>query len=296
MSESEKFGRQYLLKIDGKSGTKYEARLPLTVEFYVRRNVLASANSISLRIYNLKKEVREDIDKACYEYTDVRYIDFQAGYIPPLSSLFYGNIVECKSYRAEGTTNVITEITALDGGYAMSTANSNISKEPITKDEVISHLMDDMTNYGIKRGKKSIFQGEHPRGRSLLGNTWDLLRQESDESCFIDLGTVHVLKNAYINADKVTSDCIQGSILEINSNTGLLGSPRRADMKIMAEILFEPRIIIGQKISMRSNVNSSFDGIFKVISVEHHGTISGSVNGKCKTTFTYLMSGALDII
>ncbi len=108
----------------------------------------------------------------------------------------------------------------------------------------------------------------------IAGNSSVVLQTETGDRSYVDL------ERAYCLAD---NDTIPGDILEINSDTGLLGSPKREDTYMTLEILFEPRIKLGQAIHIVSRDNPRFDGVFKVGGFEHAGIISGAVGGKCKT-------------
>jgi hypothetical protein len=50
------------------------------------------------------------------------------------------------------------------------------------------------------------------------------------------------------------------------------------------EMLFEPRLTIGQTVQLKSDTNRIFNGIYKVMGFEHSGTISDAVAGPCKTS------------
>ena len=89
------------------------------------------------------------------------------------------------------------------------------------------------------------------------------------------------------------NDVFNGDLQIINSSTGLLGTPRKQDRLIIVEILFEPRLQVGQQVQIQSNSLAQYpntnNGIFKVVGIEHRGIISGAVGGECKTVVSCLL-------
>ena len=292
----DKYGRGYILTIEPAYDVAYDVAgdntlspsgqagitiaPPITVDFSIRRDTLASSNVGTFRIYNLAEETRNQLYKD--KNTDWIYmpITFQAGYGVPLPFIFKGNIMEAKSYRTEGSVDFITEITAYDMGIAMSQAMTSKSFPGGTKQStVIEYLIGDLKKYYVERGVVSDYSAaSYDRQRILFGPTWDLLQTEKGKGmAFIDNGKVHVLKDG---------DAIDGPIPTISSDTGLLGSPAKADNYMVADILFEPSIICGQLVDLESRVNTRFNGKRQVIGVQHTGTISEAVGGKCRTHVT----------
>jgi len=60
--------------------------------------------------------------------------------------------------------------------------------------------------------------------------------------------------------------------------------PRRQNTYIQVDIIFEPRIQVGQIVEIVSQIDPRFNGQWKVQGIKHSGTISGAVGGDCKTT------------
>src|SRR5581483_2745809 len=107
-----KFGRNYILNIDLMGGGSITIKPPFTVEFDVQRDLNSSANSATLRIYNLSAKHRNEIRFNQNDQGLIRQVTFQAGYGDNLSLLHRGQIQEAHSYR-EGV-NFISEITSVD--------------------------------------------------------------------------------------------------------------------------------------------------------------------------------------
>lgn len=283
----DKFGRQYILTIEGDNGISYQFKYPTTLQFSVQRNILASCNKGRFLIRNLNSSIRNSIFKARFQYTIERKITLQAGYSSnPLSTVFKGNILECKSYRDEGSVDFITEIDAFDMSFPIVNSTSigsslNISPTPLFK-EVIKALVEDLVKSGAQKGIIGNFPGRHHRPYSSSGNTWELLQAETNKHCFFDNGKVNCLQD---------SECLLGDLTLISSATGLLGTPKITDNYLTLQCLFEPRAIVGQQIYVQSRtIPNQWNQIYKVIGLSHEGTISGSINGKCKTTINTVIT------
>jgi len=107
----------------------------------------------------------------------------------------------------------------------------------------------------------------------------------------------------------IVVDYIIGSaVTQINSDTGLLGTPRVQNTYVYVDVLFEPNIVVGQQITLVSTestsskhsisggpnssstqantnlFNSNINGQYRVTSVSHKGIISEAINGQCVTT------------
>ncbi len=271
----------------------------MTLEFYITRAALASANTATLKLYNLSADRRKIIyhdiyanlayqDKNGNKLNPFRSVKLMAGYGDELYQILNGNIKEAHSFREEGAVNFITQIDAYDWSFAMVNVNSNwpSSAAILDKDEIVSRLMDDLVagSPGLGRGFKSDFPGSYTRPFRADDNTWKLLRNETTDHCFIDNGLLHCL---------LDDDYFQGDVTIINSATGLLSTPKKSGFKLKIETLFEPSIKVGQMVELQTE-ESLYNGQYKVIGVQHTGIISGAVNGKCKT-FLELNAGEFEL-
>ena len=95
-----KFLPTYLLSVEtvlggakGGAPANVEIRPPLAVEFEIRRATLASAQTATFTVFNLKEVSRDLVQKDWFNLSDVRAVQFSAGYRDlPLSMLFNGTI------------------------------------------------------------------------------------------------------------------------------------------------------------------------------------------------------------
>lgn len=269
-----KFRRNYEIAIQTREDGYLYISPPFTIEFDINRNIFSSANQASFRIYNLSEVNRTRIRHDQFDWGDIRSVNFQAGYEDKLSTAFSGNITQASSVREKN--NFITQITCADGGFAFANSNYSDQFPPNTHENVIlESLIKNLNSFGVAPGVIGDYSGITTRGASYNGSTTDLLRNLTGGGFFIDNGKVNCLRD---------NEYIFGDTLLINAESGLLGTPQLEQTNITFEMLFEPRIVIGQKIRLQSRTGAMFNGDYKVISLKHRGTISDAVCGDAITT------------
>ncbi len=268
----DKFNRNYLLEIGKQDGTVLRVARPFTVEFDIHRNSFSSANVASIRIYNLNKDNRSQVRKDATDYGDLRTIAFAAGYGEKLSLAFTGNISQAWSVR-EGT-NFITQIESYDGGFAFQNAITDtqyIAGTP--QSSIIESLVQSLP--GVTPGSIGSYQGQIARGNSFSGPTVELLKEITGGGFFIDNGKANCLAD---------TECLEGDIPVVNSQSGLLGTPVKEQTYITFDILFEPNLHVGQLIQLDSETGDHFNGTHKVLWIKHRGVISEAVAGQAITS------------
>lgn len=273
-----KNGRNYILEVQGRDGT-VTIKPPFTLEFESHRTYYSDANYFRLRLYNMSKLTRDRIRKDVYaDY--FRLVSLRAGYGEQMPEIINGNITRCWTTR-EGN-NYITEIEGFDAGFAF--VNSAASQQYVSgtpQKSIIEDLVKSLKTQGVQIGAIGDYQGEISRGNSYVGSTTDILAEITGGGFFIDNGVAHALKDDEVLDDKV---------LVINAKSGLLGTPMLQETIVNLEILFEPMVKIGQMVSLESITEDRFNGIYKVTSIHHKGTISETVSGSA-TTQLGLVSG-----
>ena len=275
----DKFNRRYQLAVQTQDGSTLVVEPPFSLEFDITRNVLTSANVCQIRVYNLNKRNRNQLRFDISNYGELRGIVLKAGYGENLPIVFAGNISQAWSVR-EGT-NFISQIECFDGGYAL--ANGTYNQQFIAGTPQLSIINSMVAALpGVTPGVVSNVEGEITRGNSYAGNTADLLNQLVPNQFFIDNTKANVLGD---------SECIRGDIETIDSNAGLLGTPIREQTIIHFDMLFEPRLKIGQLINLESSTDDSFNGSYKVVALKHRGVISEAVAGDAVTSAS-LFKGA----
>lgn len=227
----------------------------------------------TFRIMNLAESKRNFIQKDAYDLMDQRTIEMRAGYGTNLQTIFNGTYTQCYSVR-EGNTWV-TYIEATDGGFANTNSISNLSLGPqYANRNVVSALINDLTNWGIKPGVIGQIDGSTVRSTVLYGPTIKLLNEMTNGNFFIDQGKAFVLGD---------NEALNGVVYQIAAETGLLGTPQLQGNIVSFEMVFEPGIFVGQRIALTSNTGIRFNGYYKVTAIRHQGIISENVSGRCVT-------------
>lgn len=284
-----KFGRNYTLSIEVAKGQNITVALPYAIEFEINRNTLASSQTATFRIYNMAESTRDLIWKDQYLWTQFRAIQFSAGYGNTTPLVFNGTIKQAYSEHPEGTENAVTVIEAYDGGYQITNGLTNMTiAVGASAQQTIMTLAKSLP--GIT-GTPIVgsFPVTTKRGEVLFGNTWDMILKKSGGLGCIDNGQPKILN---------LNDTVTGTIPLIDASTGLLGAPKRTNAMITFDMLFEPRITIGQALALKSTFNSLLNGNYKVMGFTHRGKITDSGDpDKAKTTVNlWLGAGALNPI
>lgn len=287
----EKFGRVYSLKVEVDDGVNVsplreefrankniEITLPRTIEFEISRQSLSSAQTATFRVMGLGEHERNSIEKDIFQFTQLRAVQFRAGYDSPsgkfMPIVFNGTVKTAYSWRESNVW--ITEIQAYDGGWQMANGfNASITQAPgATSAQTIRQLAK-LLPYQAGNPIVGDFPTTNKRGEVLFGNLWDLILQKTNGLAIIDNGQVKALNY---------SEVLQGEIPLITSETGLLGSPKRTTSTLEFEMIFEPRLTLLQIVELRSSTNPRFNRPWKVLGFDHRGTISAAVAGDCITS------------
>lgn len=251
---------------------------PITIDFSVNRTLFADVNTLDAEIYNLKPET---YNRLFFDYFNCKYrtVILEAGYeTTGMSTIFIGDMWSCYT-RREGS-DVITKMHCIVGLKSLQ-ATSDVTLAGITRDRVLAQVADDMLL------KLEIYSGEDKkftRPVTLRDNSMKIATQYSDGNAFIDNGKLIILND---------TDAIKGEVLLINDESGLLGVPKHEEAILSVDIIFEPRIIIGQIIEVNSRIHPMFNGQYKVFGVKHEGVISGAESGKATTTLEMLVGSQI---
>ena len=283
----DKFGRNYILLVETQTHDTLTIKPPFTVEFDLTRNVLTSANIASMRVYNLSQNNRNQIRKNMNDTADLRKVNLQAGYGNNLPIIFTGDISQAWSVR-EGT-NFITQIESFDGGFAFANGIYNNQFPSNTQQKTV---ITDMANSlpATTLGKIGNYSGSLSRGNAYSGSPADLLQELTNGGFFIDNGKVNCLN---------LNECFEGDLQVIDAADGLLGTPVREQTYLNFDMIFEPRLLIGQIIELKSGTDANFNGFYKVVSIKHRGMISETVSGSAITSvglYAPLGSAQLEVI
>lgn len=271
-----KWTRNYILSIQAEGGW-IDITMPYTMTFSVSRNTLAQANTARITVLNLAEDTRRRIYKDKFKTDVYKGIELRAGYgesKETLPLIFKGNIKQAYSQR--NSVNYETSIEAYDAGFAYVNSNTGRSFSQGTPDkQIIESLIKDLPHISV--GKIGDFKDKLVKGNTMQGPTIELLKNITKSNFFIDNEKAYCLQE---------NECYRGNIQTITSDTGLLGSPLREEALLTFSILFEPRLQVGQFIHLESETEKLFNGDYKVIGIEHQGTISDATSGRCTTKAT----------
>lgn len=278
-----KFGLNYRLTVTG-PGVDVVVPYPFTIEFDIIRNNYASANEAKFRVYNLSPKHRDALLFDQYvgqflppDVPQILSVTLQAGYGPGPNwpVVFSGNVI--RGYSVREGTDFVTNIEAFDGGAAWGNARSDLTySSGMLQSDVISALIADLKPYGVSEGAISdSYAYRLTKGGAYSGNTLDILRDLTHTNFFIDNLTANAL---------VPGDCLANDIIRIDASFGLLNTPVKQETFIELEMLFEPRLVIGSQVDLQSGTAQTYNGIHQVVSIHHHGVISGAISGAAITT------------
>ncbi len=302
ITSSNKFQRTYLIQVQGQDGSIYtigseDATKPLlTLEFSVKRDVLASANTGNFRIRNLNSSIRTQIYHDYFDMANPKSLTVKAGYAgTPLSTIFNGTAQIVSSCREEGSVDFVTDIEGHDYTMVMSNSFSawtiGDKDNPVDQAAVINRLISDLQinsqKYNLNLGIGLIGTFDQNRYTYTANDyTWNLLQIETQRGTYIDNGKVYCLPN---------DTYFPGDVTLVSSATGLLGTPKKFQSYLIVEMIFEPSLTPGQQVYLDTNLtpalNSLYNGTYKVTAVQHAGVISSTVSGKCKTIATLQLIG-----
>lgn len=273
----DKFGRNYSLTIFLQSGTLL-INPPFTIEFDITRNQLRSANVGQVRVYNLGKMKRDLVRKNILATAQLEYIELRAGYGTNLPIIFRGDISQAWSVREQ--VNFITQIESFDGGFASINGTVDLNFAAGTPNmTVYGAIAQTLPNTTV--GTIGAYPGVLPRGATYSGNSLDILSEISGGGAFIDNGKVNIL-GTYDIAANVNNGFI------ISPQSGLLNTPLLESTVVHFDMIFEPRLAVGQLVTINSFTEQNFNGKYKVTAVKHRGMISEAVCGTVITTGEFL--------
>jgi Baseplate hub gp41 len=273
---TQKFGRNFRVTIDPMDGMPpIIIAMPFTIRFWLQRNTLSDLNRLSIDIYNLSEAHRNRIFQDRFDLTQNRTIVFEAGY-STLYRIFQGRIYEASSAR-EGT-NIVTRIEARDGLYDIAVSQVfQTLQSGMTLGDVFKFLIGQFPTLGL--GAVGNYNTPMLRPPVLNGSTWSMMRQYAPNDVYIDSGKVYVMKQAEV---------LEGEPYQIDDSTGLLETPRRDEGFLSVTSLMETGVNMAALVNLKSTVQPAYNGQYKVIGINHAGTISGAVCGECRSVFSFL--------
>ena len=276
--------RKYRLEIEDVYQGKVTIDPPFTIEFDIEKQLISKLANGSITVYNLSETTRNLIYKDPIQTTlsKLRLVELYAGYEDDqvLSKIFSGTISHCYS-RRQGV-DFFTVINVNSGSDNL--ANSYVSLN-VPKDTSIYNYMANIAYQINPKARRIIgnFEGKFKREVQVSGYADKLIQDYSGGHFFIDGDTILIMNE---------EEAFKGVVNLIDAESGLLGSPQREDNFLLFDMIFEPRLLLGQYLSLQSSSVGYFNGVYKVIGYKHVGTISEAVCGDAKTTVRLQYLGA----
>lgn len=280
-----KVNRNYSMEVDLKGGGSLTIQPPFTLEFDVNRRNFGSTYTASFRVFNLSQNNRNKLRKNNpFNPTDVRNVKVRAGYGTNLSLIFAGNMQKAWSIR-EGSS-FITTIECYGTVAAFAGGQTNVTfPEGTPQKSILQYLIQSMP--GIQLGKIGDFPGVTTRATTYSGATKDILNELTNGAFYVDNGIAHVLND---------TEAILGPISLINSDSGLLNTPILQETQLTFEMIFEPRLIVGQVVELQSTTEKFLNGKYIVVSLQHKGMISEAVCGEAVTSVELLAPKSVTLV
>lgn len=271
-------------------GSQDEARLGC--KFNVTRGLLSDANRCSIQLYNLAPSTREKIFQDMYQPFDInqwKYVKLEAGYDGKLSEIFNGRILQAYSKKSGGQVDFITEIQAQALDMFGCQSSHTFEAGTTYKEAIQTIVNDDMPNVSIANVGE--LDGAFLTNTTVEGNALENINQIAGGNAFVDGNNLNVL---------LSNEVIDVPVPVIKDDTGLLETPNRHDAFLEVKMLFEPSLIVGQLLEIKSETAPIFNGQYKVLGFTHNCTISGSEAGTRTTTVslyygTRLLGAGLDL-
>lgn len=261
-----------------------EVAYPFTLHLQVESGINNGNVSMgSFQLYNLSSEVQAKLWKDNFNQTKYITMNLCAGYGKNMPLIYRGDVLQCYSYRESGGVDYITDIQTSDGSYLFQYGIANTTFTGGTEvANLLKTLLEETPLYKV--GYISPTIEPLRRDKTFIGQTLDLLgREYGNYQIYIDKGELNIIAD---------NEVVPGSIPVITAESGLLGSPRRAELSLKCDMLFEPGILLGQAVELLSDSLSWVNNIYKVISVAHKGIISPVECGSLITTLTLYLGTA----
>lgn len=249
---------------------------PMTIRFNIDRSMYSGIANMTIDIYNLSTDHRNRIFKDFFydiEKENPLFIALSAGYsIKELNTIYAGDVWNAYT-RREGP-DVITTIQAKTGLRNFAQTISLSVAAGSTAKDVVKQCMDKMPC--LTDNHQAIEEYTFSSPISLMGKPLAIIKQYNpNKNVFVDLNNVYILGE---------DEGIAGWVPLITESSGLLNAPERKTGTLVFNMIFEPRLEVGQVIELRSQLAPQFNGQYKIFGLKHNGIISDTKGGTATTT------------
>ena len=249
---------------------------PITCRFNSARGLFSQANRCTIELVNLSESSRSRIFQAPYTQSESewKFAKLEAGWNGVLSQIFYGKILQAYSHKIGGHGDIITKIECLPFDI-FSSQSAHTFEAGTSYRTAYKTMAGDLK--GCQIGNIGSLNGTFKTQTTFEGNTHDCLNELTGGHTFVDNGIVNTI---------MANEVIDVPIPLITGDNELLETPLRRNMKVTIKMLFEPTLIVGQFLEFKSNVQTEYNGQYKVIGFTHDCVISPTEAGQRITTIT----------
>lgn len=261
--------------------------------FQVKASDIETPNTLACRVYNLADSTVKQIKG---EFTQVT---LEAGYQNGnFGLIFSGNIKQLRKGK-ETDVDTYLDILAADGDIASNFGVINMTlPSGTTQAQVFTQLAKSLSGQGVNTASDAqalananAIKNVLSRGKVMLGMTRDYLRDWANTN-----GFRYSIQNGQLTLVPVTG-YRDGTIVQINSQTGMIGQPEVTDGGIIVRCLLNPLIRIGALVQINnadinqtwvkdavglgsftniaSVLRTSEDGFYRVMVAEFEGDTRG---------------------
>ncbi len=258
-----------------------EVAYPFTLRLNVDSGIdFSQVSRGNFQLLNLSPTTQAKLWKDYYNQTKYITMYLYAGYQDVMPLILKADISQCYSYRDGGNVDFITDFQASDGGYLFQYGVSNSTFAKGTEFEnLLAGLLEDNPLYKV--GYISPEIQPLRTDKTFIGQTMDLLGNEyGGYNFFIERGELNIIGQ---------NEVVPGDIMVLTSESGLLGTPKRAQQFLEARMIFEPQIRLAQAIELISDTAPFMNNIYKVVGISHQGVISPRESGNLITTVTLFL-------
>ena len=236
----------------------------LTCHFTLTRGILSDSNKCTIQLYNLAPKTREQIFQDAFQIDQSKwkFVKLEAGYDGDLSPIFMGRILQAYSFRSGGQTDLITEIQAQALDMFDCQTSFTFDAGTTKKEALQTIVTTSMPN--VKIGNVGNLEGAFQTPTTFDGNAMENISKLTGGNAYIDNDQLNVL---------MSNEVIDVPVPVISEDNGLLDTPNRRDANLEVKMLFEPSLIVGQLLEIKS-------GQYKVMGFTHDCTISGAQAGQ----------------
>lgn len=247
---------------------------PLTCKFNSQRGTFSQSNKCTIDVYNLAPSTRAMIfkDALTLDPANWKYIKLEAGWNGQLSQVFMGRILQAYASKSGGQVDVITHIECQPFDI-FSSQSAYTFEAGTTYKDAYKIMAADLPNVQI--GNIGALEGTFKTQTTFEGNTLECLNTLTGGNTYVDNGVLNTIMG---------NEVIDIPVPLVTDSNGLLETPIRRDASLTIKMLFEPTLIVGQLLEVKSTIQPQYNGQYKVLGFTHDCLISPTQAGHRITT------------